>query len=115
MPPVLTFFPPYQFASLLKIKVLHDAIRTFTIWRTFLFHKNSVVKEGYSDYKKVRKRGFFKEPLSDWFIVETKTAPLFANNSCSESSCSSQNISPSSQIFTKSFDFKVDLANTITV
>ncbi len=27
-----------------------------------------VVKEGSSDYKKVRKRWFFKEPLTEWFF-----------------------------------------------
>ncbi len=29
-----------------------------------------VAKEGSSDYKKVRKRWFFKEPLNEWFFVE---------------------------------------------
>ncbi len=34
--------------------------------KPFLFHKRfSVVKEGSSDYKKLRKRWFFKEPLTD--------------------------------------------------
>ncbi len=28
--------------------------------------------EGSSDYKKVRKRWFFKEPLTEWFFVEPK-------------------------------------------
>ncbi len=32
----------------------------------------SVVKEGSSDYKKVRKRWFFKEPLTEWLFVEPK-------------------------------------------
>ncbi len=42
------------------------------IWRTFLFQKSFfVVKEGTSDYKKVRRR-FFKEPLTEWFSVEPK-------------------------------------------
>ncbi len=43
-----------------------------------------MVKEGSSDYKKVRKRWFFKEPLTEWFFVEPKMvlaepfeAPLF--------------------------------------
>ncbi len=31
-----------------------------------------MVKEGSSDYKKVRKRQFFKEPLTEWFFVESK-------------------------------------------
>ncbi len=40
-------------STLLKIKVLHDDIRTFNIWKTFLFDKRFfVVKEGSSDYKK---------------------------------------------------------------
>ncbi len=66
-----------------KIKVLHDAIeepfclngfiRTFDIWRTFLFHKRFfVAKEGSSDYKKVRKRWFFKEPLTEMVLCGTK-------------------------------------------
>ncbi len=31
-----------------------------------------VVKEGSSDYKKVIKRWFFKEPLTEWFFGEPK-------------------------------------------
>ncbi len=31
-----------------------------------------MAKEGSSDYKKVRKRWFFKEPLTEWFFVEPK-------------------------------------------
>ncbi len=31
-----------------------------------------MVKEGSSDYKKVRKRWFFKETLTEWFLVEPK-------------------------------------------
>ncbi len=27
-----------------------------------------MVKEGSSDYKKLRKRWFFKEPLTEWFF-----------------------------------------------
>ncbi len=51
--------------------------KDFNIWRTFLFHKMLfVVKEGSSDYKKVRKRWFFKKPLSEWFFVEPKMVPL---------------------------------------
>jgi len=30
------------------------------------------VKEGSSDYKKVRKGWFFKETLTEWFFVESK-------------------------------------------
>ncbi len=45
---------------------------------TFLFHKRFfVVKEGSSDYEKVRKRCFFKEPLTEWFFVEPKTVLLW--------------------------------------
>ncbi len=29
-----------------------------------------MVKEGSLDYKNVRKRRFFKEPLTEWFFVE---------------------------------------------
>ncbi len=36
-----------------------------------------MAKEGSSDYKKVRKRWFFKEPLTEWFFVETKMVLLF--------------------------------------
>ncbi len=31
-----------------------------------------MVKEGSSDYKKLRKRWFFKQPLTEWFFVEPK-------------------------------------------
>ncbi len=31
-----------------------------------------VAKEDSSDYKKVRMRWFFKEPLTEWFFVEPK-------------------------------------------
>ncbi len=31
-----------------------------------------MAKEGSSDYKKLRKRRFFKERLTEWFIVESK-------------------------------------------
>ncbi len=60
------------------MKVGFDTVRTFNIWRTFLFHKKLfVAKEGSSDYKKVRKRWFFKEPLTDWFFVEPQMVPLW--------------------------------------
>ncbi len=36
-----------------------------------------MVKEGSSDYKKVRKRWFFKEPLTEWFFVEPKKVILW--------------------------------------
>ncbi len=36
-----------------------------------------MVKEGSSDYKKVRKRWFFNEPLTDWLFVEPKTVILW--------------------------------------
>ncbi len=35
------------------------------------------MKEGSSDYKKVRKRWFFKEPLTEWFFVEPKMVLLW--------------------------------------
>ncbi len=35
-----------------------------------------MVKEGSSDYKKLRKRWFFKEPLTEWFFVEPKMVLL---------------------------------------
>ncbi len=69
--------------------MLHDAIEEpffLSKWfnkkalpseEPFCFTKRLfVVKEGYSDYKKVRKRWIFKEPLSDRFIVETKMVLL---------------------------------------
>ncbi len=64
----------------LKNKVLHNSIEEEpkNLWRTtseepFCFTKGFfVVKEGSSDYKKVSKRWFFKEPLSEWFFVEPK-------------------------------------------
>ncbi len=44
-------------------------LRTFNIWRTFLFHKMFFVVEKDSlDYKKEKKRWFFKEPLTEWFF-----------------------------------------------
>ncbi len=36
-----------------------------------------MVKEGSSDYKKVRKRWFFKELLTEWFFVEAKMVLLW--------------------------------------
>ncbi len=36
-----------------------------------------VVKEGSSDYKKVRKRWFFEEPLTELFLVEPKIVLLW--------------------------------------
>ncbi len=36
-----------------------------------------VKKKGSSDYKKVSKRWFFKEPLTEWFFVEPKRALLW--------------------------------------
>ncbi len=36
-----------------------------------------MVKEGSSDYKKVRKRWFFKEMLTEWFFVEPKMVLLW--------------------------------------
>ncbi len=39
-----------------------------------------VVKEGSSDYKKVKKKKnsrFFKEPLTEWFFVEPKKVLLY--------------------------------------
>ncbi len=42
-----------------------------------------VVKEGSSDYKKVKKNKiksrFFKEPLTEWFFVEPKKVLLYAS------------------------------------
>ncbi len=35
-----------------------------------------MAKEGSSDYKKVRKREFFKEPLTEGFFVEPKMVLL---------------------------------------
>ncbi len=35
-----------------------------------------MAKEGSSDYKKVRKKCFFKEPLTEWFFVEPKMVLL---------------------------------------
>ncbi len=75
-------------SSFLKIKVLHDlieepfclngSIKNFNIWRIFLFHKRFfVVKERSSDYIKVRKRWFFKEPLTEWFFVKPKMVILW--------------------------------------
>ncbi len=56
-------------------------LRTFNIWRTFLCHKSFfVVKEGSSDYKKVRKTSFFKEPLTEWFFVEPKVVCVVMQN-----------------------------------
>ncbi len=42
-----------------------------------------MVKEGSSDYKKVRKRWFFKEPLTQQFFVEPKMVLLW--HRCEES------------------------------
>ncbi len=36
-----------------------------------------MAKEGSSDYKKVRKRWFFKEPMTEWFFVEPKMVLLW--------------------------------------
>ncbi len=36
-----------------------------------------MAKEGSSDYKKVRKILFFKEPLTEWFFVEPKMVILW--------------------------------------
>ncbi len=36
-----------------------------------------MVKEDSSDYKKVRNRWFFKEPLTEWFFVEPKMVLLW--------------------------------------
>ncbi len=36
-----------------------------------------MVKEGFSDYKNVRKRWFFKEPLTEWFFVGPKKVLLW--------------------------------------
>ncbi len=36
-----------------------------------------MAKEGSSDYKKVRKRWFFKEPMTKWFFVEPKIVLLW--------------------------------------
>ncbi len=38
-----------------------------------------MVKEGSSDYKKVSKRWFFKEALTEWFFVETKNGSSMAS------------------------------------
>ncbi len=35
------------------------------------------MKEGSSDFKKVRKRWFFKESLTEWLFVEPIMVPLF--------------------------------------
>ncbi len=44
----------------------------------FCFTKGSLWwKEGSSDYKKLRKRWFFKEPLTEWFFVEPKMVLLW--------------------------------------
>ncbi len=42
-----------------------------------------MVKEVSSDYKKVRKRLFFKEPLTEWFFVETEIILIW--HCCEES------------------------------
>ncbi len=36
-----------------------------------------MAKEGTSDYKKVRKRWFFEETLTEWFFVEPKMVLLW--------------------------------------
>ncbi len=38
-----------------------------------------MAKEGSSDYKKVRKRWFFKEPLTEWLFVEPKNGSSMAS------------------------------------
>ncbi len=38
-----------------------------------------MVKEGSLDYKKLRKRRFFKEPLTEWFFVEPKNGSSMAS------------------------------------
>uniref|UniRef100_A0A8C2KWT6 Si:ch211-251b21.1 n=1 Tax=Cyprinus carpio TaxID=7962 RepID=A0A8C2KWT6_CYPCA len=43
----------------------------------FLVSRFFVAKEGSSDYNKVRKRWFFKEPLIEWFFVEPKMVLLW--------------------------------------
>ncbi len=44
----------------------------------FCFTKGSLWwKEGSSDYKKVSKRWFFKEPLTEWFFMEPKMVLLW--------------------------------------
>ncbi len=48
--------------------------------RTFLskwFYKETLTSEHSSDYKKVRKRWFFEEPLTEWFFVEPKMVLLW--------------------------------------
>ncbi len=45
-----------------------------------------MVKEGSSDYKKVRKRWFFKEPLTEWFFVEPKMVLCGTKNGSSMAS-----------------------------
>ncbi len=74
--------------TLLKVKVIHDAIEEAFLSKWFhkehltseepLFHKSYfVAKEGSSDYKKIRKRWFFKEPLTEWFFAEPKIVILW--------------------------------------
>ncbi len=41
-----------------------------------------MAKEGSSDYKKVRKRWFFKEPLTECFFVEPKMVLLWHRLKC---------------------------------
>ncbi len=43
----------------------------------FLFHKKFFVAKVSSDYKKVRNKWFFKEPLTEWFFVEPKMVILW--------------------------------------
>ncbi len=43
----------------------------------FCFTKGSLWWKGSSDYKTVRKRWFFKEPLTEWFFVEPKMVILW--------------------------------------
>ncbi len=69
--------------TLLKIKVLYDAIeepfclngstKNISVSQKVLCGE----KKGSSDYKKVSKRWFFKEPLTEWFFVEPKRALLW--------------------------------------
>ncbi len=73
--------------TLLKIKVLHNAIeepfclngsiKNLYTSEEPLYHKRFfVAKEGSLD-DKVRKRWFFKEPLTEWFFVEQKRVILW--------------------------------------
>ncbi len=49
----------------------------FNISRSCLFHKRFfVAKEGSSNYKKYKKRLFFKKTLTEWLFVEPKMVLL---------------------------------------